>query len=113
MRNHPNFPTKIVLAFVALLLVTGAGGFAFSVANRTNPFRKLPEFPAAEYRQGDPMWSNSSYRLSGTIDNIILESKNRKNYLEPLPLHVFSEAGQHRHCRRFSGGHGTQGGNAG
>ena len=101
MRNHPKFPTKIVLAFVALLLVTGAGGFAFSVANRTNPFRKLPEFPAAEYRQGDPMWSNSSYRLSGTIDNIILESKNRKNYLvaitpkgarSPLPVIVPSSA---------------------
>ena len=36
MRNHPKFVTKIALAFVALLLFAGAGGFAFSVANRSN-----------------------------------------------------------------------------
>jgi len=101
MRNHPKFVTKIVLAFVALLLLAGAGGFAFSFANRSNPLRNLPEFPVEEYRQGDPMWRNSSYRLSGTLDNIILESKSRKNYLvsitpkgarAPLPVIVPSSA---------------------
>lgn len=72
------------VALVALLLVAGAGGVAFRNSNRSNTFQNLAEFPVAEYRQGDPLWSNSSYCLSGTIDNIIMESKNRKNYLVVL-----------------------------
>ena len=82
MRNQAKFLPKLAVALVALAAVAVAGGFAFVLASRSgSPFHGLPEFPVAEYRQGDPMWSNSSYRLSGTLDNIILESKNRHNYL--------------------------------
>ena len=87
---------NLAVGLVALVLAAGTGGFAVSLANRSSsPFRNLPEFPAAEYRAGDPLWSNSAYLLSGTLDNIILESKSRKNYLvaitpkgvsSPLPV---------------------------
>jgi len=73
--------SKLAVALVVLAVVAVVGGFAFVMASRSSPLHNLPEFPVAEYRQGDPMWSNSSYRLSGTLDNIILESKNRHNYL--------------------------------
>ena len=102
MRNQSKTITKLALALLALLLAAGAGGFVFSVASRGgSSFRNLPEFPIAEYRQGDPLWSNSSYRLSGTLDNIILESKDRKNYLvaitakgarSPLPVIIPAKA---------------------
>ena len=101
MRNHSKITTTIAIALIPLLLVAGAGGFAFSNANRNSHFRNLPEFPVAEYRQGDPLWDNSAYLLRGTLDNIILESKNCKNRLvaitangtaSPLPVIVPAKA---------------------
>ena len=102
MRNQSKILPKLVVALVALAVVAVVGGFAFVLASRSgNPLHNLPEFPVAEYRQGDPLWSNSSYRLSGTLDNIILESKNHKNYLvaitakgasSPLPVIIPANA---------------------
>ena len=94
--------SKLAVALVALAVVVVVGGFVFVQASRSGtPFHNLPEFPVAEYRQGDPMWSNSFYRLSGTLDNIILESKNHKNFLiaitakgtsSPLPVIIPANA---------------------
>ena len=82
MRNQSTILPKLAIGLLALILVAGAGGYAVILTARRNvPFRNLPEFPLAEYRQGDPVWNNSSYILSGTLDNIILESKDRKRYL--------------------------------
>jgi|GEM_PF-1178547 len=102
MRNQSPIMKKLAIALVTLLFVAGAGGFAFNLVSRgNNPFRNLPEFPVAEYRRGDPLWSNSSYRLSGTLDDIILESKNSKHFLVaitvkgtgfPLPVIIPSKA---------------------
>lgn len=93
---------KLAVALAALILAAAAGGFAVSMLSQANSsFRNLPEFPVAEYRQGDPLWSNSSYRLSGVLDNIILESKNRSSYLvaittkgatSPLPVIIPANA---------------------
>jgi len=77
MRNQKN--SLIWLAVV--IGVAGAGAVVFNLTTRNDSFQKLPEFPVAEYRQGDPLWSNSHFRLVGTLDNIILESINRENYL--------------------------------
>lgn len=82
MRNQWKILSKLAVAFAALVLAAGAGGFAISLVNRgSNSFRNLPEFPATEYRQGELLWNNSFYRLSGTLDNIVLESNNHENYL--------------------------------
>jgi hypothetical protein len=82
MRNQWKITPNLAVGFVALVLTVGVAGFAVRLNNRNStPFRNLPEFPVAEYRQGDSLWSNSSYRLCGTLDNIILQSKNSQNYL--------------------------------
>ena len=102
MRNQTKITTKLAVALAALAVVAVVGGFVFVIASRSNsPLHNLPEFPVAEYRQGDPLWSNSSYLLSGTLDNIILESKNRTKYLvaitakgagSPLPVIIPAKA---------------------
>jgi len=91
---------RLAVGLLALVLAAGAAGLVFSLVNRdSNPFRDLPEFPVTEYRQGDTLWSNSSYLLSGTLDNIILESRDSRKYLvaitakgESCPLPVIIPA---------------------
>lgn len=104
MRTQWHTTRNLVVGFVALLLAAGAGGFVVSlVSSSPGSFRKLPEFPVASFCAGDPLWGNSSYRLSGVLDNMILESQDRKKYLVsiipegasvPLPVIIPVKASQ-------------------
>jgi hypothetical protein len=67
------------------LLMTGAvivavfvivSFFAFSKkAYSKNNFNKCPAFPADSYLNGDALWSNSDYVITGSFQNILLQQR--------------------------------------
>lgn len=84
-----------IVALVLTIVVLVTGFFVLQATQQGIPFSGLPEFPSAEYRAGESLWSNSAFRLHGTVENIVLESKSRKNQLvaikpeledSPLPV---------------------------
>lgn len=40
------------------------------------PLSKLPAFPVANYLKGDLLWSPTDFSLAGTVDNVLLRSKD-------------------------------------
>ena len=77
MRRQQNLTYAIKITLVALAVAIVCGGIAFLISIRkTDPFKALPEFPVSDYRQGEKIWGQSAYRLTGTLDNIILQSKD-------------------------------------
>jgi len=99
--NWKNSP-KLFVVLLVLFLIAGLGGITINLVIRHNSsFRNLSKFPTSDYRQNKPIWGNSSYRLSGTLDNIIMESKQDSCYFatfipqgekSPLPVIIPASA---------------------
>jgi hypothetical protein len=72
-RNNYLFIVGVgVAVIVAFLLTLGVAKESFS----KNDFNKCVPFPVESYLEGEALWSNTDYVITGTFQNILLKQQS-------------------------------------